>query len=69
MIYIVMVNCGAENTSNFYAEGEHKRVAYSNREQAESVAAHARLTYNNDNDDDYHYGYDWSVEVVEMPVV
>jgi hypothetical protein len=65
MIYIVMVNCGAENTSNFYAEGEHKRVAYSNREAAESVAAHARLTYNNDNDD----GYDWSVEVVEMPVV
>jgi len=64
-IYIVVVHCGAEGTSNFYAEGDHKMVAYNSIDDANRVAAHARLTYNNDNGD----GYDWSVEVVEFPVV
>jgi len=64
-VYVVMLHCGAENTTSFYAEAASGVAAYSTREAAESVAVVARHTYNNDNDD----GYDWEVYVVELPVV
>jgi hypothetical protein len=64
-VYVVMLHCGAENTTSFYTEAESVPACYNTREAAEAVAVSARHTYNNDNDD----GYDWEVYVVELPVV